>query len=205
MATVADRAPDHELSAMFSRAKERHRAEKVCDEIGAAINNQTLGDIVSNHEKLILHYYSDVQVQANNSFNIARWSAITGFGVLMCTLLLVLVSNTLHPVTTEGGFVNPLRSVGGVGIISGILIEFIAGVAFWLYSRSARQFSAFHICLERTHRYLIAYTMVERLGTNKDETLRDLVCIMAKAPMITQGDIDQYEEGARPRSPVTTS
>jgi hypothetical protein len=199
MAMGTDRGLDQVLSAISAPLQKRQQAEKACDEIGVAINNETLGDIVANHEKLILHYYSDVQDQANNSFDTAKWIAITGFAVLICTLLFVLGINLYKPPT---GDISPLRSVGGVGILSGILIEFIAGVAFWLYSRCARQFSAFHICLERTHRYLIAYMMVERLGANKDETLRDLVCIMANAPMITQSDIDQYQAAPRIPRPV---
>ena len=196
------RASEHNLSTISELVKKRQQAEQVCDEIGAAIDKGTLGRIVAEHQKLIQRYYYDVQDQANNSFETAKWIAVTGFAVLICTLLYVLVSNTLDAPTADSGVINPLRYVGGVGIVSGILIEFVAGVAFWLYTRCARQFIAFHICLERTHRYLTAYTMVERLGTNKDETLRDLVCIMANARMITLADIDQYQANPRTTRPV---
>jgi hypothetical protein len=53
-----------------------------------------------------------------------------------------------------------------------------------LYKRVAEQFSAFHICLERTNRYLVAYKIVKETKGNIEQTLRDLACIMAKAPMI---------------------
>jgi hypothetical protein len=52
-----------------------------------------------------------------------------------------------------------------------------------------KQFGAFHICLERTHRYLLAYKMVRETKDNSDGTIRDLACIMAKAPMISPADI----------------
>jgi hypothetical protein len=80
--------------------------------------------------------------------------------------------------------------VGTIGTVSGVLIEFIAAIAFWLYARAARQFGAFHICLERTHRYLIAYKIADGMKENKDATFRDLVCIMANASMITRADIE---------------
>jgi len=66
-------------------------------------------------------------------------------------------------------------------------------VSFWLYSRGAKQFGAFHICLERTHRYLLAYKIAEQIEDGKNETLRDLVCIMAHAAMITRQDIDSND------------
>jgi TRADD-N domain-containing protein len=145
---------------------------------------------VAKHEQLIMHYYGDVQEQAKRSFDTANSTARMGFFVLIVTLAYAFVIDGLSRFglghSTEASF-----TAAGVGIISGVLIKFIAGVAFWLYSRSAQQFAAFHICLERTHRYLLAYKMVEQLVTNKDETLRDLVCIMANAPMISRDHVDQ--------------
>ena len=57
-----------------------------------------------------------------------------------------------------------------------------------------KQFSAFHICLERTHRYLIAYKIADTIEHDKDETLQKLVCIMANAPMITSSEDYDYKE-----------
>jgi hypothetical protein len=165
--------------------------KKACDELGRAIDNGKMGDIVAKHEKLILHYYEDVQRQAQESFNLARFAAIFGFSVLVVTVLYTLLFNGLN---RFGIGATPLPpgspTVGLVGIISAALIEFISGVVFWLYARSAKQFSAFHICLERTHRYLLAFKITEELTGEKDKTLHELVCIMANAPMITRVDID---------------
>jgi hypothetical protein len=164
--------------------------EQACHEVGLAINEGSLGEIVAKHEQLILKYYEDVQEQAIRSFNTARCTAIVGFGVLIATVVCVFLLDALH----RGNVVpNTVGSPAIIGVVSGALIEFIAGVTFWLYSQSAKQFSAFHICLERTHRYLIAYKMVEKIGAEKDKTLRDLVCIMASAPMIGQGTVNQAE------------
>jgi cytochrome bd-type quinol oxidase subunit 1 len=55
-----------------------------------------------------------------------------------------------------------LLTVSGIGVVSGVIIEFIAGINFCLYSRASKQVGAFHICLERTHRYLIAYKDLRR-------------------------------------------
>ena len=76
-----------------------------------------------------------------------------------------------------------------LGIASGLIVQVFAGVAFYLYQRASDQFGAFHICLERTHRYLVAYKIAEEIETQKEQTLRDLVCIMANAPMIVRNGI----------------
>jgi hypothetical protein len=81
-------------------------------------------------------------------------------------------------------------TIGRIGSASGILTEAIASINFWLYTRTARQFGAFHVCLERTYRYLIAYQIAKETGVNRSDTLRDLACIMANAPMITRQDIE---------------
>ena len=84
-------------------------------------------------------------------------------------------------------------SVGQIGLLGSSIVEAIAGLQFYLYGRATRQFAAFHICLERTHRYLLAYKIAEQMGEGKDETLQKIVCIMANAPMITRQDIEGVE------------
>jgi hypothetical protein len=164
---------------------------RVCDDLGEAIDTGKIGDIVAKHEKLILHYYEDVQNQAKQSFSAAKSTAQIGFWVLICTLAYALIFDGLGRLHVSPTLADDTSlTVAKIGIVSGALIEFIAAITFWLYARGSRQFSAFHICLERTHRYLLAYKIADQLKENKDEALRDLVCIMANAPMITREDID---------------
>jgi hypothetical protein len=170
--------------------------QRTCDELSIAIDEGSIGDIVAKHEKLILHYYKDVQDQANQSFKTARSAAIIGFWVLIGTLVYVLTFDGLIRFKIAPSITGESVVVTGiVGLVSGALMEFVAAVSFWLYSRGAKQFGAFHICLERTHRYLLAYKIAEQIEEGKNQTLRDLVCIMANAPMITRQDIDSADLG----------
>ncbi|HEV8334489.1 MAG TPA: hypothetical protein VGQ22_23910 [Steroidobacteraceae bacterium] len=169
--------------------------EKACEELGLAVVGGKLGDIVAKHEKMILHYYRDVQEQSQRSFATARRFGWSGFGVLIGTLVYVTVLDALgrfgviEP-TPKADQPSAWMTVASVGVVSGFLIEFVAGVGFWLYRRTSEQFAAFHICLERTHRYLIAYKISSEMsGGDKESTMRDLVCIMAKAPMISRSDL----------------
>jgi hypothetical protein len=176
-----------------------------CDEVGRAVETGKVGDIVAKHEKLILQYYEDVQKQASESFKAAKFVSYIGFAVLILTWLYTLgfdlakllpqIHSTAPSGTTALGNPTPsgYQPAIGVGVISGVLIEFIAGVNFWLYSKASKQFAAFHICLERTHRYLVAYKIGEETGSRREIVLERLACIMASAPMITNQNIDSTQ------------
>ncbi len=179
--------------------------EKACEELKTAIDVGKLGDIVAKHEELILQYYQDVQRQATQSFRAAKSAAQIGFWVLSGTLAYALIFDALGRFPIEGiDMSKATLTIAGIGIVSAALIEFIAAVNFWLYARGSKQFSAFHICLERTHRYLLAYKISEQIKDNRDDTLRDLVCIMANAPMITHEDIDAIDSKLSPEKGKTS-
>lgn len=171
--------------------------QRMCDALTVALDSGHVGEIVAKHEKLILDYYKDVLEQAQKSFASAKRVAITGFAVLIVTVLYLLIIDALSHMVIPGFKVSePSIAVGSIGVLSGALIEFVAGVNFVLYGRASKQFGAFHICLERTHRYLVAYKIAEGIGAQRDQTLKDLVCIMANAPMISGQFADLSDHGA---------
>jgi hypothetical protein len=166
---------------LLSLGDRKRELRNACDELGKAVKDGDMGDIVANHEKLISQYYGDVLGQANTSFIVACGTAGIGF--------LVLIGTLVYAFTFRQG-TGMDKWVAGIGTANGIVIEFIAGVTFWLYERVARQFGTFHICLERTHRYLLAYKIAEQVKQNRDGAFYELMCIMANAPMITRSDMD---------------
>ena len=164
--------------------------QKICQELQEAAPQTQVGKMVAKHEELILGYYKDVLHQANQSFTSAKTVAWIGFGVLILTVFYVLTADVLAHMGKFGFNMEehkPTASI--VSIVSGGLIEVIAGINFWLYSRVSKQFAAFHICLERTHRYLLAYSIADQITDQKNDILGKLVCIMANAPMITLPDL----------------
>lgn len=161
-------------------------AIKDCEELAKALGGD-VGESVEKIQKLILRYYDDVRQQAAGSFNAARRVALAGFAVLTSTVAYVVAADIgarWYGAKTAG-----VMDVGTVGLVAGAIVELLAGAQFVLHSRTTRQFSAFHICLERTHRYLLAYKIAETIQ-DKDKTLEKVVCIMANAPMITRADIE---------------
>jgi len=168
-----------------------------CTAVGAAVDQPGVGNTAATVQRLIMRYYNNVRSQAIDSFNSAKRVALFGFVLLVLTITYVLVIDFMSHLDLPW-FVQPQRegmNVGAIGLISAVVVEAIAGTQFVLYSRAARQFGAFHICLERTHRYLLAYKMAEQIENERDHTLEKIVCIMANAPMITRVDIEGLESG----------
>jgi len=185
-------------------------ALKECEALGQAITGD-VGEIVEKVQKLILHYYDDVREQAERSLRIARRTAIAGFVVFIATLGYLVVIDFAYrakwfadpaPAAAEKA-TGSTMTIGGLGVIAGLIVEILAGTQFALQGRATKQFGAFHICLERTHRYLLAYKIAEKMTENRDETLAKIVCIMANAPMITREDVDAVGS-ATPATPPAT-
>lgn len=176
-------------------------AHEQCQALGTAITNGDIGETITAVQQLILRYYDDVRKQADESFSTAKRVARFGFVLLFVTVGYVLYMDyQRHYSKAYDQKAGETMGVGGIGLIGGFIVEAIAGLQFYLYGRATRQFSAFHICLERTHRYLLAYEMTEQMTTKKEDILEKIVCIMANAPMITREDIEEGTTGTRPAS-----
>jgi hypothetical protein len=173
-----------------------------CDELGQAVEKSDLGQTVTTVQQLILSYYTDVRKQATESFESAKRVALFGFVLLVLTLAYVIfIDLMLHRPASGFASFSGGMSVGQIGLLGSTIVEAIAGLQFYLYGKATRQFGAFHICLERTHRYLLAYKIAEKMGPGKDDALHKIVCIMANAPMITRQDIEGVESIASATAP----
>ena len=165
-----------------------------CDGMAGAVNGD-VGTMVETVQRQILRYYTDVGNQASESFESAKLIATWGFALLVVTIMYAIGVDI-------AGYAGKLEKpeyagmgVGTIGLVAGGIVEVIAGVQFVLYGKATKQFGAFHICLERTHRYLLAYKIAEKINDNRDQTLEKIVCIMANAPMISRADIDGMDSG----------
>lgn len=120
-------------------------------------------------QQMSLNYYEAVRRQAQQSFYCALGAA--GIGTLFFLGAIIFMQ-------AEGR---------ALSIVAGALVEVIAGINFYLYARAARQFASFHICLERTNRFLLANSLCENLvaGDEKERVRAELVRTVADAPMLT--------------------
>lgn len=160
-------------SPLASRRKSPRIMElfESCDEIATANAGDTHA-IASVLQKMIVFYYEDVRMQAMLSF----WSALAA-GALGIIVLLYAVTQTMSGGVTDKSLIS---------LAAGVMSQFISGVSFYLYFKAARQFASFHICLERTNRYLLANTIVQGMsGIERSEATKVLVETIVSAPMLT--------------------
>jgi hypothetical protein len=145
---------------------------------------------------MILSYYSDVRDQASRTFRTALTVSILGIILFFVSVWFMFEKHDIADPT----WTRTITVLGGIGV------QVISGLIFWLYSRTTRQFAAFHICLERTNRYLIADSICETIDppTTKAECRAELVRTMANAPMLTLDevgmDISQKSRALKPKS-----
>jgi hypothetical protein len=159
----------------MGRFEMRDERLQICKDIGDAIQEKDLGRLVGLHEKQLFLYYEDARNQAWWSFLTAMLVAIIGFVILIIAIIAI--------VKGWNGTAVLLSTIGAV------LAQFISATVFWLYSRTAQQFATFHNILERSCRYLLGYLIADTTKLEShDHILRDLVCIMASAPMINSTD-----------------
>ena len=101
-------------------------------------------------------YYVINKQQARNSFSAALFICILGF--------LIFVSGVIL------SYYSPTESVIQYTTISGAIVEIIAGLFFWLYSKATKQINLFHSSLLGTQKFLTAIQLVNEISKdNKDQ------------------------------------
>lgn len=107
-------------------------------------------------------YYESVLAQAKRSFNAAVVTATVGS-------LFFLVA--IYEASAEKSLAVPI-----IGALSGSVVEVIAGLNFWLYTRTSAQLDAFHLRLERMQRFLVANSVCQTLrGKARETALANLI------------------------------
>src|SRR5437762_476244 len=142
-----------------------------CEQIGntAPDDAHKIGSLL---QEMIIKYYADVRFQAQQSFLAAL--------VVACIGMLFFIYAIWRGMSSDGIL------QASLGVIAGTLIQVISGINFDLYARAARQFGAFHVCLERTNRFILANCMCEKLSPPaRDEMRIELARLVATAPMLT--------------------
>ncbi|MEL7225015.1 MAG: hypothetical protein AAGL17_09120 [Cyanobacteria bacterium J06576_12] len=125
-----------------------------------------ISQVAASQLEIINSYYQSVLHQAKESF---QWALVAAASGLIFFLVAI------------GFLVNEKSErISNVSLISGALVEVVAGINFYLYSRASNQLSSFHTRLDVTQRFLLANSLCENLeGELKNETRADLVRLIA--------------------------
>lgn len=144
--------------------------EKICRDL-AGQSPENTQKIAAELLKISKQYYMDVRGQAKNSFKAALISAYAGMALLSVSVGLVMQGHTDKATLT---------------VIASVIPDVISGVIFYLYFRTMRHFSYFHVCLERMNRFLISNSVSANISCSakRDQTRAQLVETMAQAPML---------------------
>lgn len=129
------------------------------DPTGTSKNEPSYFDkLVQINIENLSEYYSLVKVHTNKSFSFSVIAGLVGFVLIVIGLVF--------------SFVNTNEQVALVAFIStgsGILIEFIAGVFFFLYNRTVIQLKEYHDSLLDVQNILLSFKIVE---DTQDESVK---------------------------------
>jgi hypothetical protein len=135
------------------------------DEIAEA-DPKDVQEVAAAQIRIINDYYASVLQQARQSFSAALIAAVVGLFFFLAAVGFVLTSKD--------------SLVSAISVVSGGLVEVIAGINFYLYGRAAQQLSAFHQVLDRTQRFLLANSICENLTEpTKDQARAKLIEVIA--------------------------
>jgi len=157
------------------KARPLQELQDACKEV-ANIGPGDIHKMASLLQQMSLNYYQDVRRQAQQSFYSALVAAIIGTSLFLYAAWYMLWRPDSH------------SSYAYISWIAGALVQLISAINFYLYAKTAHQFSGFHVCLERTNRFLLANALCEKLDVkHKDKMRVELIRVIANAPMLTPG------------------
>lgn len=104
-------------------------------------------------------YYSLVKVHTSQSFKVSLISSIIGFGLIVTGLII--------------GYKKDDKIVGYLASGSGLLIEFISGVLFFLYNNTVQQLKEYHDSLIGVQNILLSFKLIE--STNDEKVKAEMI------------------------------
>ena len=151
----------------FSDKKKLEKEDKeVKEEVEKTINNiisikeEKQNDVLSlmiNNVAELREYYVINKQQARNSFSAALFICILGFIIFSAGVVIT--------------YTNKGENIIQYTTIAGSIVELIAGLFFWLYSKAIKQINIFHSSLLGTQKFLTAIQLVENVSDNKKDEI----------------------------------
>lgn len=151
-------------STLKPSTSRRKDTGKLLDDLKEANARSDIKQIGARQLDLLERYREKVLNQASESF---RWALIsTGVGLVFFLAAIVFLL-----------FFQSASHLSLISLISGGLVEFIAGVNFVLYGRASTQFTKFSTYLDRVERYVFAENMCDRIENSvmRDELRADII------------------------------
>lgn len=160
--------------------------EKALQRLSDASNDDVKA-IAASQIELLSRFYDLSLSQAGRSFRWALIASVVGLLFFLAAIAFFL--------WRQSGELSMITLVGGA------MIEFIAGVNFFLYGKTLTQLTLFQGRLEVTQRFLLANSLCESLGNDwKDRTRAGLISQLAGGQVLTDEVLAEVaDSGRRPR------
>jgi len=124
--------------------------------------NDVLALMVKNVAELREYYVINKQ-QSRNAFSAALFISILGFLLFASGVIIAYIDkqqNNIIPYST----------------VSGTIVELIAGLFFWIYSKATKQINIFHTSLQKTEKFLTAIQLVDKVSSEKkDDIYKEII------------------------------
>lgn len=147
----------------------------------AEVKTDDVKGIAASQISLLSRFYDLSLDQAGRSF---RWALIAS----IIGLIFFLAAIGFQMMASEGSRLATITLIGGA------MIEFIAGINFYLYGKTLSQLTLFQGRLEVTQRFLLANSLCESLGADyKDEARASLIA------QLTNNSPSDFRDRAQPR------
>jgi hypothetical protein len=154
------------LRSLKKRAVSTGRIHTVIKQLEQLVNKEDeyFAKLINVNLSNIEAYYLLVKAQSDNSFRLTLACAIAGFIVLMAGILLSFIKGTDNSATT-------------ITVASGVLIEFISAIFFYLYNKSVIQLNSYHDKLIDVQDTMLALKVSQDIKNDevlKNQTLKYL-------------------------------
>lgn len=112
--------------------------------------------MLKNNDELT-EYFQISKKQSHWSFILSALACISGIIILGITVYSVIILKQ--------------TDIAVIGVISGAIVELIAGTIFWLHNKSALQLNHYYDALHENEKVLLAINLINTLSTEERENM----------------------------------
>jgi hypothetical protein len=151
--------------------------------------------LVTINVENLAEYYSLVKVHTNNSFRASLFVGIIGFSLIVVGVI-----------ASFGGVDKATPAT--IAAVSGVIVEFISGVFFYLYNRTVRELKEYHDSLLSVQNVLLSFKLVndtEDATAKKDMTMQMCQFLLAGVELSKTSHARSSKEASNPVPPSSAS
>jgi len=150
--------------------EKKNYADKLEEAEGDAIFKYLLLISVASLES----YVAQTRLQAEQSFRWSKIVAAIGFVIIAIGVAIAIYTSVRGTIRIEAAYLASL---------SGVIVEFVAGVFFFLYNRTLQQINLFHRRLADSQQLSISLMANSLIGddTRRDEARAELAQVLARS------------------------